>query len=49
MFSVMVRGGKGAHQGGAGENGTLTAKACPKGLYGIFCEVGLQYDNIKIY
>nr|POE61972.1 hypothetical protein CFP56_41805 [Quercus suber] len=36
--SIHARGGKGAHQGGAGENGTLTGKACPKGLYGIFCE-----------
>ncbi|XP_075641458.1 uncharacterized protein LOC142613134 isoform X2 [Castanea sativa] len=35
---IHARGGKGKHQGGAGENGTVTGKACPKGLYGIFCE-----------
>lgn len=29
----------GRGEGGAGENGTVTGKACPKGLYGIFCEV----------
>ncbi|KAL6517053.1 hypothetical protein OROHE_018013 [Orobanche hederae] len=22
-----------------GENGTLSGKACPKGLYGVFCQV----------
>ncbi|KAF9613920.1 hypothetical protein IFM89_013167 [Coptis chinensis] len=31
-------GGLGTDQGQAGENGTITGKACPKGLYGIFCE-----------
>ena len=29
----------GGKQGGAGENGTITGKACPKGLYGTFCTV----------
>ncbi|RWW75065.1 hypothetical protein BHE74_00016933 [Ensete ventricosum] len=33
------RGGISKGHGLAGENGTLTGKACPKGLYGIFCEV----------
>lgn len=33
----------GRNQGGAGDNGTVTGKACPKGLYGIFCEVGCHY------
>ncbi|KAK4388783.1 hypothetical protein Sango_2215300 [Sesamum angolense] len=32
------QGGLGADQGHAGENGTVSGKACPKGLYGIFCE-----------
>ncbi|KAJ8774786.1 hypothetical protein K2173_017232 [Erythroxylum novogranatense] len=31
-------GGLGRDMGGSGENGTVTGKACPKGLYGIFCE-----------
>ncbi|KAF8033938.1 hypothetical protein BT93_C0275 [Corymbia citriodora subsp. variegata] len=30
-------GGQGGDHGHIGENGTLTGKACPKGLYGIFC------------
>ena len=29
----------GRGQGGAGENGTVTGRDCPKGLYGTFCEV----------
>lgn len=37
------RGGLGGHDGGDGENGTVTGKACPKGLYGIYCEVILQF------
>ncbi|KAG9132416.1 hypothetical protein Leryth_008352 [Lithospermum erythrorhizon] len=36
--SIHTRGGLGGDQGDAGGNGTLTGKACPKGLYGIFCE-----------
>ncbi|WOL09055.1 hypothetical protein Cni_G17808 [Canna indica] len=35
---IETRGGTSKGQGLAGENGTLTGKACPKGLYGIFCE-----------
>lgn len=33
------RGGLGGHEGHMGENGTVSGKSCPKGLYGIFCEV----------
>ncbi|KAL5783356.1 hypothetical protein ACOSP7_008385 [Xanthoceras sorbifolium] len=36
--SIHTRGGLGGHETGAGENGTTTGKACPKGLYGVFCE-----------
>ncbi|XP_012450452.1 uncharacterized protein LOC105773262 isoform X1 [Gossypium raimondii] len=36
--SINTRGGFGRGQGHTGENGTITGKACPKGLYGIFCE-----------
>ncbi|XP_022749889.1 uncharacterized protein LOC111299144 isoform X3 [Durio zibethinus] len=36
--SINTRGGFGRGQGHNGENGTITGKACPKGLYGIFCE-----------
>ncbi|MQM12790.1 hypothetical protein Taro_045709 [Colocasia esculenta] len=36
--SLLIRGGLGQGQGFAGENGTITGKDCPKGLYGIFCE-----------
>ncbi|GAV56979.1 hypothetical protein CFOL_v3_00518 [Cephalotus follicularis] len=35
---IHTGGGLGRGQGGAGENGTVTGKACPKGLYGTFCE-----------
>uniref|UniRef100_A0A803N494 DUF8003 domain-containing protein n=1 Tax=Chenopodium quinoa TaxID=63459 RepID=A0A803N494_CHEQI len=31
-------GGSGGDEGGVGENGTMTGKACPKGLYGTFCK-----------
>lgn len=34
------RGGLGSDESSDGENGTVTGKACPKGLYGIFCKVG---------
>ncbi|PPR86976.1 hypothetical protein GOBAR_AA33722 [Gossypium barbadense] len=30
-------GGLGRDKSGVGENGTVTGKACPKGLYGTFC------------
>ncbi|XP_062019140.1 uncharacterized protein LOC133735722 [Rosa rugosa] len=36
--NIHARGGTGRDQGGAGEHGTVTGKACPKGLYGTFCE-----------
>ncbi|PON67877.1 ephrin type-B receptor [Parasponia andersonii] len=47
--SIHAGGGLGRGKGGAGENGTVTGKACPKGLYGIFCEecpVG-TYKNVS--
>ncbi|KAL5728944.1 hypothetical protein ACHQM5_001963 [Ranunculus cassubicifolius] len=36
--SILTRGGFGKDEGHAGENGSVTGKACPKGLYGIFCD-----------
>ncbi|KAG4938421.1 hypothetical protein JHK82_044213 [Glycine max] len=33
ILSDYDRGGKGEGQGGSGANGTITGKACPKGLY----------------
>ncbi|XP_019051661.1 PREDICTED: uncharacterized protein LOC104588235 [Nelumbo nucifera] len=36
--SIYRRGGLGRDKGQTGESGTVTGKACPKGLYGIFCE-----------
>ncbi|KDO55901.1 hypothetical protein CISIN_1g000495mg [Citrus sinensis] len=36
--SIDARGGLGRGQGLAGGNGTVTGKACPRGLYGVFCE-----------
>ncbi|KAL5558615.1 hypothetical protein UlMin_034826 [Ulmus minor] len=36
--SIHAGGGEGGNQGGNGENGTVTGKACPKGLYGTFCK-----------
>ncbi|WOK97014.1 hypothetical protein Cni_G05722 [Canna indica] len=35
---IDTSGGVSRGPGLAGENGTITGKACPKGLYGIFCE-----------
>ncbi|XP_021835931.2 uncharacterized protein [Spinacia oleracea] len=35
---ILVRGGLGKSQGYPGEEGTVTGKACPIGLHGIFCE-----------
>ncbi|KAL9226861.1 hypothetical protein vseg_002624 [Gypsophila vaccaria] len=35
--SIFTRGGFGGAKGGAGGSGTVTGKACPKGLYGTFC------------
>ncbi|CAH8274539.1 unnamed protein product [Arabidopsis lyrata] len=35
---VYVRGGMGIIEDNVGGNGTLTGKACPEGLYGLFCE-----------
>ncbi|CAI0381031.1 unnamed protein product [Linum tenue] len=36
--SLQTGGGLGRGQGYAGDDGTATGKACPEGLYGIFCE-----------
>ncbi|KAK4745542.1 hypothetical protein SAY87_011854 [Trapa incisa] len=36
--SIDAGGGLGKDHSNAGENGTVTGKACPKGLYGIFCK-----------
>ncbi|XLS67626.1 hypothetical protein HN51_018649 [Arachis hypogaea] len=35
---IHTGGGQGKGQGGSGENGTITGRDCPKGLYGTFCE-----------
>lgn len=39
ILSDYDRGGNGKGKGDSGANGTITGKACPKGLYGTFCEV----------
>ncbi|KAK9065546.1 hypothetical protein SSX86_014947 [Deinandra increscens subsp. villosa] len=36
--NISIGGGLGGNDRGAGENGTVTGKSCPRGLYGIFCE-----------
>ncbi|XP_010925407.1 uncharacterized protein [Elaeis guineensis] len=36
--NINTRGGLSRGEGFAGENGTVTGKACPSGLYGIFCQ-----------
>ncbi|XP_015899506.2 uncharacterized protein LOC107432822 [Ziziphus jujuba] len=46
--SILTGGGFGRGNGRGGKNGTITGKACPKGLYGIFCKecpVG-TYKNV---
>ncbi|KAG0575849.1 hypothetical protein KC19_5G035100 [Ceratodon purpureus] len=35
---IVTSGGKGSNLGHEGEQGTITGKKCPQGLYGIFCE-----------
>ena len=40
--NYILRGGLGKDGGGSGGNGTVTGKACPKGLYGVFCKVALR-------
>ncbi|XP_015885471.3 uncharacterized protein LOC107420918 isoform X1 [Ziziphus jujuba] len=47
--SIHAGGGLGRDESGPGENGTVTGKACPKGLYGTFCQecpVG-TYKNVS--
>ncbi|KAL5141006.1 Chromatin remodeling protein SHL [Glycine soja] len=46
ILSDYDRGGKGKGQGGSGANGTITGKACPKGLYGTFCEF---HDSKEVF
>ena len=48
-FSALIcfRGGVGSYHGSDGENGTITGKACPRGLYGIFCEVVSQVITFR--
>ncbi|GKC63278.1 hypothetical protein Tco_1095876, partial [Tanacetum coccineum] len=36
--NISIGGGLGGNDDGVGENGTVTGKSCPKGLYGTFCE-----------
>ncbi|KAK6912777.1 hypothetical protein RJ641_022378 [Dillenia turbinata] len=36
--SIHIGGGMGGEEGGSGENGTVTGKPCPRGLYGTFCK-----------
>ncbi|KAA8531349.1 hypothetical protein F0562_006058 [Nyssa sinensis] len=43
-----LEGGLGRDQGGAGENGTVTGKACPKGLYSIFCVALYFYRSVQL-
>ena len=49
IFVLLIyRGGLGASEDNVGEAGTLTGKACPEGLYGLYCEecpVG-TYKNV---
>ncbi|KAK4753990.1 hypothetical protein SAY87_002094 [Trapa incisa] len=47
--SIQTSGGFGRGFGRSGGNGTVTGRACPKGLYGVFCQecpVG-TYKNIS--
>ncbi|KAK7319925.1 hypothetical protein RJT34_04654 [Clitoria ternatea] len=47
--SIITGGGSGGGHGLAGKNGSISAIACPRGLYGIFCEecpVG-TYKNVS--
>ena len=39
-FVFYDSGGSGRSEGHPGEEGTITGKECPEGLYGTFCEVG---------
>lgn len=52
--TFLHRGGFGGSQSLMGEDGTVSGKACPKGLYGIFCEVvhiscSLFHDNLMVH
>ncbi|KAG8658906.1 hypothetical protein MANES_03G204450v8 [Manihot esculenta] len=45
--SILTWGGFGIGQGHSGGNETVTGRACPKGLYGIFCEVFLLIPSCQ--
>jgi len=53
MLLVSNSGGAGDNGGLYGEEGTVTGKKCPEGLYGTFCEVcplsppPLTFYNVK--
>ncbi|RWW72844.1 hypothetical protein BHE74_00019324 [Ensete ventricosum] len=49
LLSFSGRGGTSRGSGLPGENGTLTGKTCPKGLYGIFCEVALWFVWRRVF
>jgi hypothetical protein len=42
-MECMGRGGSGSDEGHGGMDGTLTGKECPKGLFGVFCEVSIFF------
>ncbi|KAG4996621.1 hypothetical protein JHK82_027409 [Glycine max] len=42
-------GGKGNGQGGSGANGTITGKACPKGLYSTLSDPTTQLEQDCIH
>ncbi|KAH7687489.1 Growth factor receptor cysteine-rich domain-containing protein [Dioscorea alata] len=47
--TIMSSGGTGNSGGQSGQEGTITGKECPKGLYGTFCEecpVGTYKDTV---
>lgn len=46
---IFNSGGAGDHDGLHGQEGTITGKACPKGLYGIFCEVCSRFLFILLF
>lgn len=47
VLCLYNRGGIGRDEGQAGENGTVTGKDCPEGLFGIFCEVSFTITLLK--
>ncbi|KAJ4839310.1 hypothetical protein Tsubulata_018121 [Turnera subulata] len=47
--NIHTGGGLAREKDGTGENGTMTGKPCPKGLYGTFCEVCDSGHYVFIY